>query len=193
MRNVQTDEVPDGAQPWERIRTEPGEVYAAFRIRRDWVRSPRDGSEHRFDIIEAPDGVAVIPLTGDGAVVLVEQFRPALRQVTLEPPGGIIEKDQTPEEAALRELREETGYTAERVELLGAVMLNPAWETTRVHVVLATGCSLSGEKELDAGEDTQVRLIREDELASAISTGRIGSAVAVAALALHMLRRNGVR
>jgi ADP-ribose pyrophosphatase len=177
---------------WDRLKSEPGEEYRMFRIRRDWVRSPRDGTEHRFDIIEAADAVSVIALTEEDEVVLVEQFRLARREVTLELPGGIIEDSQGAEEAALRELREETGYTAGRTEHLGIITLNPSRETTRVHVVRALGCRLAGEKELDPGEDTQVRHIREDQLREAITTGRIGSAVAVSAIALHLLGRGGM-
>ncbi|MDH5426722.1 MAG: NUDIX hydrolase [Nitrospirota bacterium] len=88
-----------------------------------------DGSaldQKPFYRIESSDGVLVLPITTDGNIILVRQFRHAIQQTTLEFPAGSIEAGETPKEAAARELLEETGYRAESLHFLGSgrIMMN---------------------------------------------------------------------
>ena len=82
-------------------------------------------------VLDCPDWVNIIPLTDDGQVVLIRQFRHGTQSVTLEVPGGVVEADESPEAAAVRELAEETGYVPERVKSLGFVSPNPAIQGNR--------------------------------------------------------------
>ena len=77
------------------------------------------GWESPYYVVDGSDYVTVLPTTASGGVVLVRQFRPALEDFSLELPSGHIEKGESPEEAARRELLEETGYTAGKLEFLG--------------------------------------------------------------------------
>lgn len=176
-------------QPWRLESTEQLEEYGVFSVRRDRARSPRTGEVHPFDIVVAADGVTVIALTQQGRMVLVEQYRHALRKASLETPSGLLDQEgEDPAAAALRELREETGYEASGAESLGVLELNPSWETTRVHVVLVRNARPTAEKEQDAGEDTRVRTATTDEVWDLVRSGTINSATVVAALHLWRLR-----
>lgn len=170
--------------PWELLSSERLADYEMFAVRRDRARSPRNGTEQDFHIAEAPDGVAVVASTAAGELVLVEQFRHPLRRVTLELPSGVVDPGETPVEAGLRELREETGYLAGRAEHVGTLTLNPSWQTTRVHVVVALDARARAEPEPDEAEDLRVRLLPAGEVERRVADGGIDACVAVAALAL---------
>ena len=163
--------------------------YPIFDVHHDRVRSPRTGEVHDFYIVEAPPAVVVVALTAADEVVLVEQYRHGIRQVTLELPAGILDGDE-PLQGGLRELREETGYGVGHAELLGVLEQNPAWETVRVHVVYGEGAEREGELELDPGEDTRVRLVPRARIPALVAEGTISSAVAVAALYLCESRKH---
>src|SRR5215468_5476548 len=96
--------------PWELVRSEYLARCRILNLRRDLSIDPRDGRQHDFYVIEAPDWVNVIPLTPDGQVVMIEQYRHGSGEVTLEIPGGMVDEGEEPHEAAVRELWEETGY-----------------------------------------------------------------------------------
>lgn len=179
-----TDPGPTSPPEWEPISSREMAEYATFRVRRDRVRSPLDGAAHDFDVAVSPDGVSVLAFTGDDELVLVAQYRVPLRAVSLELPSGVVDEGEDPVAAGLRELREETGYRAESGEALGVLVLNPSWQTTRVHVVLARGVRRAGAKEMDSGEDTRVRLVPRGAVAGMLARGELASATAVAALAL---------
>jgi 8-oxo-dGTP pyrophosphatase MutT (NUDIX family) len=121
---------------------------------------------------------------------MVEQVRHGVRAPLLELPGGMLDDDE-PVEAARRELREETGYEAEEYTHLGSLPLNPAWTTTLIHVVLATGARPTGQKEEDEGEDTRVRRVPRGRVAAMVAAGEITSMSTLASLYLLDARKRG--
>ena len=160
-------------KPWKLISSKSHESYKIFSLRIDRAQSPRTHKEHDFYILESTDWINVIPLTPQNEVVLIRQYRHGIKEVTLEIPGGIVEKGDSPEEAARRELREETGYECSQMILLGDVHPNPAFLNNTCYTFLAQGVSLTGKQEQDAKEDIEVmlrplelipRLIREEEI-----------------------------
>src|SRR5687768_5692732 len=112
-------------QPWQVVRSEADTDYRIFRARIEHTRAPRSGEVHRFVVLDTPDWINVVPVTRDGKVVLVRQFRHGLKDLSLELPGGLVDPGETPADAARRELLEETGYATEQWEPLGFVHPNP--------------------------------------------------------------------
>jgi ADP-ribose pyrophosphatase len=180
----------DAPPPWPIESSEVDREYSIFTVRRERVRSPRTGELHDFLVVQPSDAVAVVALTPSDELVLVEQYRLGTRENTLELPGGVLHGDD-PLAAARRELREETGYAGAELALLGTVDLNPSWQTTRIHLVLATGAVPAGAREEDAGEDIRVRVVPLARARRMAAEGGIRNAVALAGLQLLGARRGG--
>jgi ADP-ribose pyrophosphatase len=163
-----------------------------FRVSEDRARAPRDGAEHVFHRMEAPDWVNVVPVTEDGRYVLVRQYRHGARRTTLEIPGGMVDPGESSAEAAARELCEETGYGRGALSYLGVVNPNPALFANRCFTYLAAGVERVGEVANEGSEDTRVVLATEDELAEHVARGEIDHALVIAALFFHDRRRRGL-
>jgi ADP-ribose pyrophosphatase len=184
--NTPEQEPSESPGQWECVHSRELNRYMVFRTRRDRVRSPVDGSEHEFDLVDSPAAVTLVALTDDDELVLVEQFRHGTRKLILEFPGGMVDDGEDPLQSGLRELREETGYSGGTAEYLGPIELNPAWQDTVIHVVRVRGVRPTHEKDLDEAEETRVRLVRLDELRERIRDGSFNTAVGLAVLAVHL-------
>ena len=149
------------------------------------MQSPESGDAHDFFVLDAPDWVNVIPLTPDNQVVCVRQYRAGTDTVTLEIPGGMIDpEDPTPTAAAAREMREETGYLADRYESLGVVAPNPAIQSNRCHTICAIDAYRDGPQNLEGSEVIDVELVDLSDIPSLITTGRITHSLVIAAFYL---------
>lgn len=157
-------------KPWTIISSHCDKSYRVFNLRTDRACSPRTDRTHDFFILESSPWVNIIPLTSKNEVVLVQQYRHGIRDVTLEIPGGLVEPHDSPEEAARRELLEETGYQEESLICLGAVHPNPAIQNNLCYTFLAENVYRAGKQNQDEREDIEVilrplldipRLIRE--------------------------------
>jgi 8-oxo-dGTP pyrophosphatase MutT (NUDIX family) len=169
-------------EDWEKLSSEEIANYRIFKMRRDTRRSPRTGAEHSFFVLESPDWVNVIPLTPDGRVVMIHQFRHGTEKVTLEIPGGMVDaSDDDPAESARRELLEETGYAADEIIHIGTVDPNPAFLDNQCHTYLALGARWQQPPQFDGAEDIAVALVPIEEVAGLIGNGRISHALVVAA------------
>ncbi len=177
---------------WERLGDETLMNYKVFRARRSRRRSPRTGQEIGFFLLDTPDWVNVLPLTTDGQIVLIRQFRHGTDRVSLEIPGGLIDAhEQDPIEAARRELREETGFEAARIEPIGVMSPNPAMMTNRCFSYLATGCRRVGDLRMDPGEDIEVVTVPVAELDAMLCRGEIDHAIVLATIAFWRARPTG--
>ena len=176
-------------RPWKRTRRGDARDFHILKIREDEVEDPRDGSLHPRVQIDAPDWVNVIPVTADGQVVLIRQFRFGIWAPTLEIPGGMLEPDEDAATAAARELEEETGYVPAEVLPLGWVHPNPALQGNRCHSFLALGCSRAHAGRPDAGEDILVELRDRAAIPELIRSGEITHSLVVAAFHLEALTK----
>ncbi len=170
---------------WTEIDSRIVGEYSAFRIRRRSARSPRDGSIHDFDVVDRRDCVQVVAPVDDGRLILVEQWRHGVQRVSLEFPAGVLEEGEDPVAGALRELQEETGYRAAGGAVIGVVDMDPAIETSRVHIVRLRNCVPTGERRQDAGEAIRVRLVAEAEIPALIRSGTLTHATAIATWYLY--------
>lgn len=176
---------------WRRERSERVADCRVFKVRRDYSADPRDGRVHDFYVIEAPDWINVIPLTDDGRVVLIEQFRHGTGEVSLEIPGGMVDEGESPRDAAARELLEETGYEAGEVSLLGKTRPNPAIQDNWIHTFVARGVKQRGEPSNAGTEQTVVRLVELERIPALIEEGKITHALVV--VGFHWLGLAGLK
>ncbi len=115
-----------------------------------------EGRQHKLDIVEHPGSFAIAPVPAPGRLTLVRQYRHAAGQELWEIPAGTAETDEDCEAGARRELREETGYTADSLELLCSVYPTPGYCTERVHIYAANGLH-AGPQALEEDERIDVR------------------------------------
>jgi 8-oxo-dGTP pyrophosphatase MutT (NUDIX family) len=176
-------------KPWSRLSSELEQRYRIFDLRREKHLSPRTGEPFATVVLESDDWVNVVALTSTQHVILVRQFRFGSGHVTLEIPGGIVDPGEAPLEAAQRELREETGYAAQRWASLGSIAPNPAIHRNRLHTFLAEGCELVASQEQDPGEDIAVELRALADIDRMLAANELDHAlVAVAFHKLALLR-----
>ncbi len=168
-------------RPWKVIRSSRDKSYRVFSLRTDRAVSPRTGMEHDFFVLESSSWVNVIPVTREEQVVMVRQYRHGTRDVTLEIPGGLVEDNDTPEQAAVRELMEETGYGAGKIINLGSVHPNPAIQNNRCYTFLARDAAPAGAQQQDDREDIEVVLMPLSMIPSLIRKGDITHSLVIAA------------
>jgi ADP-ribose pyrophosphatase len=131
-------------------------------------RRASDGKESDYVLVDSPDWCNVIaPVERDDGVrcfAMARQYRQGSGSVTVEFPGGLVDSGEEPETAALRELEEETGYTADSLVLIGRVNPNPAFMSNVAHTYVAIGARLDRAQALDENERLDSVLVPIDEI-----------------------------
>lgn len=141
-----------------------------------------------FTSIDTNDWVVIIPELEDGKIALVKQFRPVVDEWTIEFPGGAINPEENPLDAAKRELEEETSLTSDQFELLGVMRPNPAIMSNRCFVYLAKNCRIDGKHNFDPFEDITVLTFNHSEIKDLIRKGEINHSVVLGAFSFYLLR-----
>lgn len=168
---------------WEKRGSTKLGDYRVFSLRSDVKVSPLTGREHDFFVIECVHWVNVVPITTDGKIVMVEQYRHGSNTIELEIPGGMMDEGDTdPVAAGLRELREETGYEGKNARIIGQIYPNPAIMNNICYTVLVEDCEKRHEVKFDQTEDIAVTLTDRTQIPDLIRTGRIGHSLVAVAL-----------
>lgn len=158
---------------------------------RDEIELPNGNRSHREFCLHI-GAVAIIPLLDDGRVIMERQYRYAHGRVFFEIPAGKLDTpDEDPLEAAKRELREETGATAERYTFLGEIDSTPALMNEKIRLYLAEGITF-GERQLDYDEFLDIELVPLETLVDMVTSGEIKDAkTQIAVLKTHVLKLKG--
>ena len=161
-------------RPWQLLESKVLYAFPIYRLRQDTRRSPRTGKDHPFLVLDSTDWINVVPVTPKGDIVMIRQFRHGTASFVWEIPGGMVDpQDKTPEQAARRELLEETGCEAGHFKFLGAVYPNPAIQNNLCHTFLALNVQFRQEQQLDGSEDIEVQEVPWVEILKMIDCGEI--------------------
>ncbi len=144
--------------------------------------------EASFVTVDTNDWATILPITDDGKFIMVEQYRFGSKSVSLEFPGGAIDSNEDPAQAAARELEEETGYTTNHVQTISVQNPNPAFMTNTFNIVLATGCTPAGQTKFDEFEDiSAIKLLTYDEVVNYFTTNKITHSLMYAVFLAYLL------
>jgi len=175
---------------WRKLGSEEVFWHPLFALERQIVASGDQRKE--VIVVKAPDWINVIPVLSDGRVVLIRQWRYGISAPCLEIPGGMVDADENADEAAARELLEETGYHARKMQELGVTHPNPAILSNRLTTYLATDLDLVEPEREEFGVDDEhitVEPTPMSEIPGLIREGAITHSLVVAAFHLLEVER----
>lgn len=152
-----------------------------FDVRIDRIRE--GSAEYNREIVVHPGSAVIVPIFEDETVALVKQYRHAAREYLLELPAGALNKGESPEAAARRELEEEIGVTAANIEKLTEFYVSPGFLTEKMHIYLATGLTETAQN-LDEDEFVEIVRIPLTKALALIRTAQIQDAKTIIGLTL---------
>ncbi|RVU54952.1 NUDIX hydrolase [Anaerosphaera multitolerans] len=133
------------------------------------------------EIVEHDPASAIVALMENDDVILIKQYRKAVDKILYEIPAGILEKNESPKECAVRELREETGFIAKDIEYIIEFYPSPGFCTEKIYVFLARGLEKS-EKDLDEDEFIDCEIVPFDKVLKMIELGEIVDGKTISAI-----------
>ncbi|MBK9266616.1 MAG: NUDIX hydrolase [Polyangiaceae bacterium] len=175
-------------KPWLVTKSETLVAKKWLTVKEQHIALPHGGEIADFHLLEAPDWSSVIAVTEMGQFVFVDQYRHGAGRVSRELPAGVIDAGETPEQAARRELEEETGFVAEHWEHLFTTHVEPHRLTSRAHFFVATGARRVAKQRVDPSENIDVVLLDAADIVPAIMNGAIVHGVHVGAIMLAARR-----
>jgi len=178
-------------QYWNYLDTKTIYENRVVRFREDKYHFLPNNIISDYTVFEFTDWVNIIPITPDGMIITIRQFRHGIKADTIEIPGGLISaEDRSPLDAAKREMEEETGYSSRDIRLLGMVEPNPAIQTNKCYTFLANDVYLKSGQNLDPTEAISIDIVKKDSIYNMIRDNRITHSLVVAAFAHLMIYEN---
>ena len=147
-----------------------------------------DGNVVQRDFFHYDGAAVVLPVLDDGAIVLIRNYRFAVDEHLYELPAGMLEPPEDPAECAARELIEETGYRAGRIEKLGEFYTGPGTTDENMHAFLATDLT-DGQQDLEVYEEIHVEVFPAARVREMVADGTIHDGKTIAALAYYWMRK----
>lgn len=163
-------------------------VYRGRRVSLKKVLVEWAGRRFLREVVAFGEAVAIVPVLGDGRVVLLEQYRPPVDRWVLEVPAGVVEPGESPADTARRELVEETGYEPGELEKLGSIHTTPGYSDEVLHIYLATRLRFVGSRP-EEYEVLRTRVLKPVEAFREVVSREPSDAKTVVALTLYLLKR----
>lgn len=179
-------DLPEG---WSLAGTERAYDTRWVKVRKDALRDPA-GKIHDWYVVERDDAAVVFCVTADGKILVNRQFKFGARAWVVEPPAGYVDPGETPEQAARRELEEETGYVCGEVTPLVPVpqIMSPTGERSRIFLFYADGATPTGRVHREEGEVIETSAVTPEELDRMLTDGTVNTMVSTAVFALGLAR-----
>ena len=178
-------------RPW-RILSSAYPIETPFlRLRADRVELPSGAVVEEYYVRESRGFSVVFALTPETQVVLVRQYKHGIAEIVTELPAGAIDPDETPEECAVRELSEETGYAGGTVEHVRTFLTDPTNSDSRYHLFIVRDAVPTHEPDPDETEEIDVLLAPMDEVRAMALDGRIAAGNQVAAILVALAAFEG--
>lgn len=174
---------------WRTLEKSDPQDYKIFNI--SWVtrQHPKWKRQSKFILLESPRWVNIIPITKTNNVVLIEQYRHGIDDLTLEVPGGLVEESEDPRIAAERECTEETGYIGTKnAILLGENLPNPAFLNNKCYSYVWFDCIKERKQKLDKNEDIRVIEVPLKDILGMIKRGEIQHSLVLTAFFFYSLK-----
>ena len=174
---------------WKTLNDELVANYKIFDLHKVKRRSSISSKEGNFIVLDTASWVNIIPVTTDGDIILIEQFRHGTAEVTLEIPGGMLEIHEDPRIAAERECTEETGFHSDvPAEFLGSMAPNPAFLNNTCYSYIWRNVSGKFEQNLDGNEEIRVISAKIDKVFDYIMNGKINHSLVLNAFFFYLMK-----
>jgi len=182
----------DLSKNWSIETSSPLVKSTLFSIRKDRMLNHMTQASFDVTIMESLDSVNVIALTPDRKIVFAEQYRFGIKETTIELPGGMLDEQEDPITAGVRELEEETAYTGKDVRYLGKTAAHPVFMNAYIHHILVIDAEATSDTNFDDGELINVQLIDFSDIETLLRSGYFNHPHTIAALSRLDLKELGL-